>query len=94
MNRQYNEQNIRERAYALWARRGSPIGTPEIDWRNAEAELVTEGGMASELPESHVDAGIRSTIQDREKPVSKRKKFMLRPSQERNPGGVMGRLPD
>jgi hypothetical protein len=27
------------RAYELWQQRGSPIGSPEIDWHQAENEL-------------------------------------------------------
>jgi hypothetical protein len=34
---QYDE--IANRAYQLWERRGCPIGTPEEDWIRAEEEL-------------------------------------------------------
>ena len=30
---------IEARAYELWVQRGCPIGTPEIDWYQAEEEL-------------------------------------------------------
>lgn len=30
-------------AFTLWQERGGPIGTPEIDWFRAEAELNTQG---------------------------------------------------
>jgi hypothetical protein len=32
---------IELRAYALWQERGTPIGTPEVDWFRAEDELKT-----------------------------------------------------
>ena len=30
---------IAMRAYELWRQRGSPIGSPEVDWLTAEREL-------------------------------------------------------
>ena len=33
------EEQIAIRAYQLWEERGRPIGSPEVDWRNAEQEL-------------------------------------------------------
>jgi hypothetical protein len=33
------EQQIAARAYQLWEERGCPIGSPDIDWFNAEEEL-------------------------------------------------------
>lgn len=33
---------IREKAYELWQRRGSPLGTPEEDWCRAKEELQEE----------------------------------------------------
>jgi hypothetical protein len=32
-------RQIELRAYALWEERGSPFGTPEIDWFRAEDEF-------------------------------------------------------
>ena len=29
------------RSYELWQQRGCPIGSPEIDWFNAEEELLS-----------------------------------------------------
>ena len=31
-------------AFTFWQERGAPIGTPEIDWFRAEAELKGEAG--------------------------------------------------
>jgi hypothetical protein len=30
---------IAARAYELWMQRGCPIGSPEVDWLEAEAEI-------------------------------------------------------
>jgi hypothetical protein len=48
----YDEQDIRERAYALWAARGCPSGSPEEDWLAAEAQLSTEAQSVAELPKT------------------------------------------
>ncbi|HYW43968.1 MAG TPA: DUF2934 domain-containing protein [Bryobacteraceae bacterium] len=32
-------EKIEALAYQLWLERGSPAGSPEIDWRRAEEEL-------------------------------------------------------
>jgi hypothetical protein len=37
-----SQQDIAELAYALWQRRGSPIGSPEKDWMEAELCLRSE----------------------------------------------------
>jgi len=34
-----NEDEIATRAYELWHQRGCPIGSPELDWLQAEEEL-------------------------------------------------------
>lgn len=39
-----SEESVRALAYRLWERRGRPIGTPELDW--LEAERMYEGGVA------------------------------------------------
>jgi hypothetical protein len=45
------EQDIRERAYALWEARGRAEGTPESDWLAAEEQLKAElDAAASPLP--------------------------------------------
>jgi hypothetical protein len=33
------EQIVRKLAYNLWCKRGCPVGSPEIDWRDAEEIL-------------------------------------------------------
>ena len=35
----FDEDAIREIAYALWERRGAPIGSPDVDWIEAERQL-------------------------------------------------------
>lgn len=35
-------QQIEERAYYLWLRRGRPDGSPDVDWHRAERELRAE----------------------------------------------------
>ena len=36
-----SEEEIAQRAYALWESRGKPIGSPEEDWHRATEELLT-----------------------------------------------------
>ena len=40
-----SQQDIAELAYALWQKRGSPIGSPEEDW--IEAELCLRNELSS-----------------------------------------------
>lgn len=40
--REISQQDIAERAYALWLQRGSPQGSPEEDWLAAERLLLSE----------------------------------------------------
>ena len=35
------EEEIRQRAYALWESRGRPMGSPEADWFNAQNQIVS-----------------------------------------------------
>ena len=37
---------IEVRAYELWTQRGCPIGSPEIDWYQAEEEIRKPGSRA------------------------------------------------
>ena len=37
-----NEEAIAVRAYELWQQRGSPFGSPQIDWLQAEEELNSQ----------------------------------------------------
>jgi hypothetical protein len=39
---QQQQQEIANLAYALWQRRGSPDGSPEQDWQEAERILQTQ----------------------------------------------------
>ena len=38
-HRSLSPELIALRAYELWRQRGSPVGSPEIDWLEAEREL-------------------------------------------------------
>ena len=42
MNEEW-QQKVRERAYHIWQRQGSPDGPPEQFWLMDEEELVDEG---------------------------------------------------
>jgi Protein of unknown function (DUF2934) len=50
------EQRVRERAYAIWLREGSPEGHAEQFWLMAEEELMAEGhSRPSGQPEPATD---------------------------------------
>jgi hypothetical protein len=38
------DENIAKLAYALWQYRGCPIGSPELDWAEAESQLRRPAG--------------------------------------------------
>ena len=44
------QQRVRERAYAIWQRKGSPDGSAEQFWLMAEEELLAEGQGPSNSP--------------------------------------------
>jgi Protein of unknown function (DUF2934) len=44
------QQKIQTAAYYLWQQRGSPLGTPEVDWFRAEEELEGQAEPASTRP--------------------------------------------
>lgn len=43
------EQQIRERAYAIWQEQGEADGLDEAHWRQAEEEIDAEGGQAKDV---------------------------------------------
>ena len=45
---------IRHRAYELWLERGSPVGSPDCDWINAERELVVPATKVAAEPNAPV----------------------------------------
>jgi hypothetical protein len=47
---------IAVRAYELWIARGCPIGSPELDWLQAEAELSQAAPAASHVQTAHSNA--------------------------------------
>jgi hypothetical protein len=51
-------ERVRERAYAIWLREGSPDGRAEQFWLMAEEELLAEGqGRSGGHPERATDEG-------------------------------------
>ena len=42
-----HENDIRDRAYALWVEAGSPEGRDEEFWHQAESELAEQGDVDS-----------------------------------------------
>lgn len=40
-------EDIAKLAYYLWEERGSPIGSPEVDWERAEQELSAASAPAA-----------------------------------------------
>jgi hypothetical protein len=49
-------EKVRERAYAIWLREGSPDGRAEQFWLMAEEELLAEGpGRPSVPPDERLD---------------------------------------
>jgi hypothetical protein len=58
-----HENDIRDRAYALWQEQGSPEGREEEFWHRAERELSEEAGLdtseqAAEVSRPNPPAGI------------------------------------
>ena len=37
---QISRNEVARLAYLLWQRRGCPFGSPEVDWRKAEEQLL------------------------------------------------------
>lgn len=52
---QAQDDKIRQRAYALWERAGSPSSHSQDFWRKAERELTEERGFDISQQESNVD---------------------------------------
>jgi|HubBroStandDraft_2_1064218.scaffolds.fasta_scaffold1785628_1 hypothetical protein len=42
----HTHEEIQTRAYQLWQERGTPWGTPETDWFNAEHEFASDNSLA------------------------------------------------
>ena len=50
------QERVRERAYAIWLRQGSPDGRAEQFWLMAEEELLAEGqGQSAGYPDRPTD---------------------------------------
>jgi len=48
-------------AFTFWQERGAPLGTPEVDWFHAEAELKREGsdeGPALAMPAKKIGSAL------------------------------------
>ena len=72
------QQRVRERAYALWLREGSPDGSAEQFWLMAEEELLAEGqgpraphptGVPTGRDEARVDDGVESSFPANDPPA-------------------------
>jgi DUF2934 family protein len=64
-----NPASIAELAYQLWLRRGCPEGSEELDWREAERQLATEGSStpASDAsPDGKVGSAPETTFPTRD----------------------------
>lgn len=48
-NQVLDRETVAVRAYELWERRGCPIGSAEIDWYEAEAELAQEAASSRQF---------------------------------------------
>ena len=54
-------ERVRERAYAIWLREGSPDGQAEQFWLMAEEELLAEGqGQGGEHPDRPMDEVVQA----------------------------------
>ena len=45
MKEKHTHEEVARLAYQLWERRGSPLGSPEIDWYSAESALGMRGSQ-------------------------------------------------
>ena len=52
MNEKHTHEEIAGLAYELWVRRGSPLGSPEIDWHAAESALGVRNPVEQFVPVS------------------------------------------
>ena len=52
---------VASRAYELWEARGCPIGSPEIDWFQAEQELRSRTGNQKRTPDSMEGSTVRDS---------------------------------
>lgn len=43
-----NDQDIKERAYAIWEAEGRPHGRADAHWRQAQEDLATRDGTGTE----------------------------------------------
>ena len=51
IQKQYSREDIAALAYAFWAERGCPLGSPEQDWFRAEEELRKRKRLPNALRE-------------------------------------------
>ena len=49
------DEEIRQRAYELWEAAGSPEGSADVFWREAEQELLKQNEAAGEVPPGMTD---------------------------------------
>ena len=44
-----SHEDIERRAFQLWQDRGCPVGSPEVEWEQAEGELSASPGPPAKL---------------------------------------------
>jgi Protein of unknown function (DUF2934) len=49
-------QRIAELAFALWMKRGRPMGSPELDWERAQELLAHDSGIYPAMRKEHLAA--------------------------------------
>ena len=52
-----SHEDIARRAYQLWRERGCPLGSPEVDWEQAEQQL--SGSHAPDGAAGGMSGGVR-----------------------------------
>jgi hypothetical protein len=68
-----SDEMIRAKAYELWEQRGYPLGSPEVDWRNAKALLEQDASAADKSQKDHAaPQAISVRPKQREKPYGLR----------------------
>ena len=65
-----NERTITDLAYALWEARGSPHGSAEVDWTEAERQVLASRKGQARAPDAQ-DESLEETFPASDPPASK-----------------------